>query len=90
MVITASKLRENVYRILDQVLATGEPIEIERNGRRLLLVLSDQAVAAVVSAAGLTWTRDPFDRLIVADALAANTQLLTKDDTILRHRELAR
>lgn len=38
MAITASKLRENVYRILDQVLTTGEPVEIERNGRRLFIV----------------------------------------------------
>jgi antitoxin (DNA-binding transcriptional repressor) of toxin-antitoxin stability system len=38
MAITASKLRENVYRILDEVLETGEPVEIERKGRRLRLV----------------------------------------------------
>jgi hypothetical protein len=34
-VLTASKLRENVYKILDHVIETGEPVEIERNGRRL-------------------------------------------------------
>ncbi len=33
MTLTASKLRENVYRILDQVLATGVPVEIERGGK---------------------------------------------------------
>jgi antitoxin (DNA-binding transcriptional repressor) of toxin-antitoxin stability system len=37
-VITASKLRENVYRILDEILATGEPVEIERNGQILRIV----------------------------------------------------
>ncbi|MCE9622669.1 MAG: type II toxin-antitoxin system Phd/YefM family antitoxin [Actinomycetia bacterium] len=42
MTITASKLRENIYRVLDQVLATGEPVEIERNGRRLLIVADAQ------------------------------------------------
>jgi len=36
--LTASKLRANIYRILDQVLATGEPVEIERNGRIIRLV----------------------------------------------------
>ena len=41
MILTASKLRENVYRVLDQVLATGEPAEIERNGRRLRIVADD-------------------------------------------------
>ena len=39
MALTASKLRENVYRVLDQVLETGEPVEIERNGRRLRIIV---------------------------------------------------
>ncbi len=38
MRITASKLRENVYRILDEVLTTGLPVEIERRGRIIQLV----------------------------------------------------
>ncbi|MGL5865444.1 MAG: type II toxin-antitoxin system Phd/YefM family antitoxin [Dermatophilaceae bacterium] len=38
MIVTASALRQNVYRILDEVLATGEPVEIERHGRRLRIV----------------------------------------------------
>ncbi|MGK2957530.1 MAG: type II toxin-antitoxin system Phd/YefM family antitoxin [Acidimicrobiales bacterium] len=38
MPLTASKLRENVYRILDEVLATGTPVEIERNGQLLRIV----------------------------------------------------
>lgn len=42
MILTASKLRENIYRVLDQVLETGEPAEIERNGRRLRIVADDQ------------------------------------------------
>ena len=42
MALTASKLRENIYRVLDEVLATGQPVEIERNGRRLLIVADDQ------------------------------------------------
>ena len=36
--LTASKLRANVYRVLDQVLETGVPVEIERHGRRLRIV----------------------------------------------------
>jgi prevent-host-death family protein len=35
---TASKLRENIYRLLDHVLETGIPVEIERRGRRLRIV----------------------------------------------------
>jgi len=36
------QLRENIYRVLDQVLKTGEPVEIERNGRRLRIVAGEQ------------------------------------------------
>jgi antitoxin (DNA-binding transcriptional repressor) of toxin-antitoxin stability system len=38
MALTASKLRENIYRILDQVLETGIPVEIERHGKLLKIV----------------------------------------------------
>jgi prevent-host-death family protein len=38
MSITASKLRENIYRILDRVLQTGIPVEIVRKGRKLKIV----------------------------------------------------
>lgn len=41
MAITPSELRRNVYRLLDQVLETGVPLEIERGGRRLRIVPSD-------------------------------------------------
>ncbi len=48
---------------------------------RIGLSTSDQSMLSVVqAAAGLTWTQDPFDRLIVADALSANCPLLTKDE----------
>ncbi len=33
--LTASKLRENIYRVLDGVLETGEPVFVERKGRRI-------------------------------------------------------
>lgn len=41
------------------------------------------------AAAGLTWTRDPFDRMIAAHAIVADTPLLTADRTILDHLPLA-
>ena len=31
------------------------------------------------------WTRDPFDRIIAAQAIAGNAPLLTKDATILKN-----
>lgn len=41
--VTASQLRQNIYRLIDRVLETGEPLEINRGGRRLRLV-SDEPV----------------------------------------------
>lgn len=38
MAITASQLRQDVYRLLDQVVATGVPLEIQRKGRTLRIV----------------------------------------------------
>jgi len=35
---TPSRLRENLYRILDRILETGEPVGISRRGRRLKIV----------------------------------------------------
>lgn len=33
----------------------------------------------------IDWTRDPFDRLIVANAAVQDDYLITKDQTILNH-----
>lgn len=38
----------------------------------------------------LAWTRDPFDRLIVAHAAASRAKLLTADETIREHFPHAR
>ena len=43
MTVTASKLREDIYKILDGILATGEPVEIERKGRMLRIVAAPPA-----------------------------------------------
>jgi PIN domain nuclease of toxin-antitoxin system len=37
-----------------------------------------------------SWTRDPFDRLIVSQAVLRNAPLLTRDRTIRAHCSLAR
>jgi len=39
--VNATQLRRNVYRILDQVLETGKPCELIRQGRRLQIVSLD-------------------------------------------------
>jgi hypothetical protein len=35
MEMTASALRRDIYRILDRVIETGEPVIVERKGRRI-------------------------------------------------------
>ena len=37
----ATDLRKDIYRILDRVLETGVPIEVERNGKLLRIVAID-------------------------------------------------
>jgi PIN domain nuclease of toxin-antitoxin system len=41
----------------------------------------------IASARNFAWTRDPFDRLIVANAMADGARLLTADQTILANFE---
>jgi hypothetical protein len=38
MGLNGTKLRENVYRVLDEAIASGKPIEIHRKGRTLHIV----------------------------------------------------
>jgi PIN domain nuclease of toxin-antitoxin system len=54
--------------------------------RRIALRESDLPFQKVVSiATALTWTRDPFDRLIVAQAQAQRAPLVTADNVIRKH-----
>ena len=38
MKTTATNFRANLYRYLDEVLETGEPLEIERKGQRIMII----------------------------------------------------
>ena len=50
---------------------------------RIGLTQSEVPLAAAIQEAGaLSWTRDPFDRIIVGDAHAAKTKLISKDQLI--------
>jgi hypothetical protein len=42
MAITASKLRANIYRMLDEVLETGQPLEVRRNGKTLVIAPKEE------------------------------------------------
>lgn len=45
--------------------------------------------AVATTAATLSWTRDPFDRLIAAQAIIEGARLLTADETIREHLDTA-
>ncbi len=50
--------------------------------------LANDRVAAIIShAMGLSWTRDPFDRMIVATALLHGSSLVTRDRLIHKNFE---
>lgn len=38
MAISATKLRANIYKVLDEAIASGEPVEVERKGVVLRIV----------------------------------------------------
>lgn len=50
------------------------------------LEVVDASLAELAHAAErLSWTRDPFDRLIAAQAIVADVPLVTADRTLLEH-----
>lgn len=58
---------------------------------QLGLKMDASTFADVVAAAEkLTWTRDPFDRLIAAQAICSGAELLTADERMLEHLPSAR
>jgi PIN domain nuclease of toxin-antitoxin system len=58
---------------------------------RIGLRTSDAPFGRIVERSlGLDWTRDPFDRLIVANAIVDGCSLLTRDATIRKHFRGAR
>ena len=69
---------------------TPAAVVIEEQSARLELIVADVSSAAVCEAAlALTWTRDPFDRLLAAHAIVSAIPLATKDETIRRNLPLA-
>ena len=77
---------------LYEVRRTAEPATVvletlERVAGLAVCTLPFREVAEV--ALGQSWTRDPFDRLIVSQAVLRGTALLTKDRMIRAHCPLA-
>ncbi|MCD6272114.1 MAG: PIN domain-containing protein [Deltaproteobacteria bacterium] len=57
---------------------------------RIGLKICDKSFNTIVSSAlDFSWTRDPFDRIIVANAIINQNILVTKDQNILKNYEKA-
>jgi PIN domain nuclease of toxin-antitoxin system len=66
-------------------LMVGAHVIIEDLRARIAIEVCDLAFPKVVaSAREVSWTRDPFDRVIIGHAIAAGRPLLTKDRSIRR------
>lgn len=83
------KLELHLLHELNKI--TEPPDEIIRAlALELGLQVCDVPFGDIVEAASsLTWTRDPFDRLIVAQAQCEKARLLTRDQTIRDNYSLA-
>lgn len=62
MRITPTKLRQNVYAILDEVLEKGTPVEIVRKGK-VLKIVPEQKTSKLdrIKGIGKLWVGDPDD-----------------------------
>ncbi len=80
-------VRLELQYLLETERITKKPNQIlDTLGAEIALRPCHSNFEAVVSqASGLKWTRDPFDRIITAQAGVAQARLLTKDQTIRKH-----
>jgi PIN domain nuclease of toxin-antitoxin system len=75
---------------IERIAANSDAI-VEDLSNRIGLEICDRAFDSVVKRALThTWTRDPFDRLIVAHADLRGDILITKDENIWKHYSQAR
>ena len=78
-------LEVDFLREIGRVYESGERISRELS-KRSGLTISDTPFADVVfEASTQSWTKDPFDRIIVAEAAVHAAPLVTKDPIIHEH-----
>lgn len=42
MSLSLMKLRTDLYKVIDQIIETGNPIEVIRNGHKIKIILADR------------------------------------------------
>lgn len=71
-------------------ISVAGPDIVDTLGATMGLRITCEPWSEVARAAlALSWTRDPFDRLIVANALVAGVPLVTADETIRANATMA-
>lgn len=83
-----SPIVELELEYLYELRRTTQPgsVVVEALEQELGLARCDLPFPQVIAAAlTQTWTRDPFDRIVVAQALVRKTELLTRDASIRDH-----
>ncbi len=89
--ISAMVLLELQYlHEIKKIRIAGQPIVDDLVARLDLKIGRIDLLVLVMQSIQEAWTRDPFDRCIVAEARLHNAALLTKDRLIHKHYELAR
>lgn len=74
---------------IDRVEEPPSAVFLELNKRLQIQTIQADFQSIALEAHALSWTRDPFDRLIVATSAATGIPLLTKDNNILTNFDLA-
>lgn len=67
MEITPTQLRKDIYRLLDRVLETGEPLTVKRDGERVMIVPVEES-------------GKKLDRLSAHDCIEGNPEDLVETD----------
>ena len=90
LIVSAMTVLELDYLVeIKRVLVPSDKI-LKALKTNVGLSVCDLSLSKIVThASKLTWTRDPFDRVIVGNAILRGQPLLTKDKNILMHYELA-
>jgi PIN domain nuclease of toxin-antitoxin system len=84
-----SQLELGYLQEIGRIRPSADEVIIELSARLGLIVADVSSATVCREAIGLTWMRDPFDRLLAAHATVSGMPLVTKDESIRRHLPLA-
>lgn len=75
---------------IERITDTANEIIADLSNRIGLEVCDKNFNDIVMGTLDLSWTRDPFDRIIVANAAVNENLLITRDKNILKNYDLSR